>query len=221
MSNIRTIEFVNNSGSANKSYNVFSAKALVEGGGNTSVKSVVFFKTRTISEGQRAVFKFDNSFYGFLGTQDNKTIYTQSNKKVTIGSDREDGDILLLDKTSTFTVIPPDDEVKAPGLQQFKIRTNANLNPDKDVIGVSRGRYNGSIVAAATDVVDLKSNVTYTFTTSNAVYIKASNFTEATVQTAPDDEDKSAVKVEFAGQMKKAVVTEDDKGNFTVSYSRD
>ncbi|GES66461.1 hypothetical protein ATEIFO6365_0015000600 [Aspergillus terreus] len=219
-----TIEFVNASGSSGKVYNVFSAKTAVEGGANTpaTVKSVVWYRSPTLSDGQREWFKFDNSFYGFLGSKRGTKIFTRENKAVTIASNMYNGSILLLDRESKFTVYEADDEITLPDTGEFKIATNASLVSENNVIGVSRGKEDddGNIVPAPVTVVDLKPNVTYTFKTNKAVYIKATNFPEGTIQTGLDDSDKKAVKVEFAGQMKKAVVTEDSSGAFTVTYTR-
>ncbi|GES66843.1 purine and uridine phosphorylase [Aspergillus terreus] len=223
MTDVYTIELINNSGAGGKVYNIYSAKAAVEGGGNTAdtVHSVVWFRSRTLGIGQRTSLRFDNKFYGFLGSRLGEIIDVQENKPVVVGSNRAKGTILLLDQSSVFRPIPPDNEVPAPGNQQFTIVTDERLDPDGDVIGISRGKLTSTgIMPAPTVVVDLKPNVVYNFTIDNAVYVKATNFPERTVQKAPDYNDKNAARIEFRGNKRKATVIEDDKGYFTVVYSR-
>ncbi|GES66845.1 hypothetical protein ATEIFO6365_0016013300 [Aspergillus terreus] len=219
-----TIELVNNSGSPGKYYNIFSAKAGVEGGGNTpdTVKSVVWFRSTKLGPGQRDYFSFSGNFYGFFGAKRGGTnIHTRDTMKVVVGSPRDNGTILLLDRSYTFSSIDPDDDLALPDNQEFKIATNAALVSNNNVIGVAREKETpeGAIAVAPTNIVDLKGNVTYTFTVNKAVYIKATDAAEGTIQTCPDDNDKRAVKVEFSGRMKKAVVFEDSRGHFTVTYS--
>ncbi|OXV11212.1 hypothetical protein Egran_01031, partial [Elaphomyces granulatus] len=135
---------------------------------------------------------------------------------ITVGSNINDGTIILLDKSFEFSSLDPDDEVPVPDKKQFKIVTSATIpTPNNDVIGVSRGKY--TAVPAPTTIVELKPNVTFTFTVERAVYIKAnSKHPEGTVQPCPTD---AASKVEFPGTMKKATVTEDNAGKFAIAYS--
>ena len=230
MANLHTVQVINNSGSAGKFYNLFSAKATIEGGGNTSesTKSITWFRSRPAAPGGMATFRYDNSFYGFLGCTSNFSKNLQKGNKVdptswakaTVGSFENEGTIFVVDESPAFSEIGPDDDTPAPPTQAFKIiTTTGHLRDNYDVIGVARGKSLGDgITPAPTDVVGLKPGNTYTITTSRAVYVKATNFAEGTIQISPD-KDPKAIMVQFPNKMKRATVTEDSRGNFKVTYS--
>jgi hypothetical protein len=228
MSNLYTVEVTNNSGSADKVYNLFSAKSVIQGGGNTAdtTKSIVWFRSRKLAAGGQVSFRFDNSFYGFMGSVSGSSglgtgsiIDTQTYKKITVGTQTRDGTILILDGDSSFEETNPDDENPAPGNGQFSIATSSRLQPYNDVIGVARGKSLGAgITPAPVNCVPLKAGVTYTFTVNSSVYVKAASLTEGSVQPALDG-DREAIQVKFPAGKKKASVVEDSNGKLTVTYS--
>jgi len=224
MAVVYTIEFINNSGNDDRVYNVFSAKASVDGGAAVT-KSVVWFKTDPLDQNQRTSIKYDNSVYAFVGTYDSDSITdgveinTRSNWPVITGSDTDDGTILILNKNLAFLETESTDGLPVPGKEQFKIVTNAKITtPNNNVIGVSRAkRDKGNTIPVPTTIVQLKPNITYTLTVDQAVYIKAgSDYSMETVQPCPTD---AGSKVVFPVNRKKATVTEDNAGKFTIKYS--
>ena len=224
-----TVEVINKSGNPGKFYNLFSAKAAIEGGGNTAstTKSVTWFVSRKLGDGGHHPFRYDDSLYGFLGTTTNTDKLANKNKVdtvinagVTVGSDGDIGTILVVDESSAFHVVDQsDDDSQAPGEREFKIMTKkTSWSPNDYLIGVARGKSLGAgVTPAPTDVVGLKPGATFTIKTDLAVYVKASNFPEGTIQASP--EDTGAFKVVFPPKMRKATVTEDNNGNFSVTYS--
>ncbi|CAG9996102.1 unnamed protein product [Clonostachys byssicola] len=220
-----TIEVKNKSGYGGRVYSFLSAKAVITGAGNNAdtTKSIALFRSRKLDNGGTATFNFGNTYYGFMGHSGSATLQVGSNvnvqteKKVTLGT--KDG-ILALNEDCVFSVIPPDDENPVPGKNQFSIAASARLQPDNDVVGVSRGIDLGDgINPAPLNCVPLRAGPTYTITVNNAVYVKAASLDRQSIQASLDD-DKTALKVEFPYSKKKATVVEDTDGNFTVTYSR-
>jgi hypothetical protein len=223
-----TIEAKNRSGSSGKVYIFQSAKAVITGAGNTpdTTKSTVWFRSRKLPSPGDVTFTFDNSYYGIMGSCTGSStlgvgsvINTQTEKKVTLGTQTTDGTLLVLDENCDFSVMDPDDENSGPGKNQFSIATSSRLQPYNDVVGVARGIDLGEgITPAPINCVSLKPGKTYTITVDNTVYVKAANLNKGSIQAALDD-DKEAAKVVFPRGMKKATVIEDSNGKFTVSYS--
>ncbi|KAL4924834.1 uncharacterized protein BDV17DRAFT_295069 [Aspergillus undulatus] len=217
-----TVEVVNNSDADDKIYTVFSGKTGVLGGGNndSSAKAVVWSRIGPLGIGQSDSFAFDNSYYAFSGSIRNGQVYGRENKVATIASNMNEGSIFVLNHTSKFEPYAADNEVRAPSKGQFKILTSSTLTTANNLIGVSRGLDNGNdkIVPLPVTVVPLKPSVTYTFTTTKAVYVKAFDYAVGTTQAVPDDKTQDAVKVEFTGSFTRAVVTEDTNGKFDVAF---
>ncbi|CAG9942617.1 unnamed protein product [Clonostachys rosea f. rosea IK726] len=220
-----TIEIKNRSGHAGRVYSFLSAKSTITGAGNNAdtTKSVTWFRSRKLDNGGTATFNFDNSYYGFMGSSGSatlavgSTVNVQTEKKVTLGT--TDG-ILGLNEDCVFSVIPPDDENPVPGKNQFSIAASARLQPDNDVVGVSRGIDLGEgITPAPINCVPLQAGPTYTIVINNAVYVKTATLNKQSIQASLDD-DKTAFKVEFPYGKKKATVVEDINGKFSVTYSR-
>ncbi|KAE8452289.1 hypothetical protein EG329_000989 [Mollisiaceae sp. DMI_Dod_QoI] len=212
MSDLYTVQVINNSGAAGKVYSLFSAKSVIEGGGNTAdtTKSIVLSRSRKLPAGGEAVFRFDNTFYGFMGStsgsqlSNGSIIDSQTYKLVTVGTSTLSGSVLQLNKDSDLVAADDDDDNP----------------PYNDVISVARGKSLGAgITPGPINCVQLKAGVTYTFTVDKAVYVKADDLIEKSIQTAPAPDDKKAIKVVFPARMKKATVVEDSKGGFTVDYS--
>ena len=230
MANLHTVQVINKSGHGGKVYNLFSAKATITGGGNTSesTKSVTWFTSRTVAAEQMATFRYDNTFYGFLGStpnfskdlQNGTKIDPTSWEKATVGSFENEGTIFVIDESPAISKIEPDDDTPAPSKQAFKIiTTTGHLRDNYDVIGVARGKSSGTN-PAPTNVVGLKPGTTYTITTDRAVYVQATDFAQGTIQAFPDPvKAPNPIKVEFPNKMKKATVTEDGNGKFSVTYS--
>ncbi|KAK7215869.1 hypothetical protein V2G26_003872 [Clonostachys chloroleuca] len=200
-----TIEIKNRSGHAGRVYSFLSAKSTITGAGNNAgtTKSITWFRSRKLDNGGTATFNFDNSYYG-------------PRRKFTLGTDG----ILGLNEDCVFSVIPPDDENPVPGKNQLSIAASARLQPDNDVVGVSRGIDLGEgITPAPINRVPLQAGPTYTIAVNNAVYVKTATLNKQSIQASLDD-DKTAFKLEFPYGKKKATVVEEINGNFSVTYAR-
>ncbi|CAH0024400.1 unnamed protein product [Clonostachys rhizophaga] len=126
----------------------------------------------------------------------------------------------LASTRTVFSVIPPDDENPVPGKNQFSIAASARLQPDNDVVGVSRGIDLGEgITPAPINCVPLQAGPTYTIAVNNAVYVKTATLNKPSIQASLDD-DKTAFKLQFPCGKKKATVVEEINGNFSVTYAR-
>ena len=219
MADIYTIVIRNDTSAGGKSYIVFSQQPDIEGGAAPPIKTLVWKRTVPLQKGGQTKFRYSPEFYGFIGTSPvNSASLVVNNSVDLVSSQLVKLDYMINDGTQLF--VSKSQELSEIGGKAnngtFQIFLDANLpTPNRCVVGLARQEDDGTPAAVA--AVEAKPSVQYSFTPRPAVYIMGGKVDEGRVIDFPAAPAKFG-RVEFAGDQREAVVSEQNSGTFTVQY---
>ncbi|KAI9698532.1 MAG: hypothetical protein M1836_004113 [Candelina mexicana] len=224
----------NNFGDVNnpRNYSLYSAQPEISGHGVKSTSPVVWYQTPDMSDSSEWTFKYTPEYYGFVGIsdgndnlnlQDGNEINLIKHSEVKVGEDIGMGTRLIVEPAKGSVQLKKKDDGASEGT--IEIRISKDFQPGNSyVVGLARKHLQDNIAPLPVAAVGLRASARFILKPKPEVYITNRNVEAGRVDTQGVEGSATSTtavkdkKIEFIGAKKEAIVKEDSKGDFTVTY---